>query len=140
MGLIAAILVIIECIQINNCIYNYNITAKLDEYNHLMDEIILYKKIMKKVFLSGILIYLILFSIGVINTCTFMDMSDRKSLLLGVISESILYFIFLIIIGKKDNYKIPKNKNNIKRELLFQFILFTICLILNIITFIYYKV
>lgn len=140
MGLIAAILVIIECIQINNCIYNYNITAKLDEYNHLMDEIILYKKIMKKVFLSGILIYLILFSIGVINTCTFMDMSDRKSLLLGVIFESILYFIFLIIIGKKDNYKIPKNKNNIKRELLFQFILFTICLILNIITFIYYKV
>ena len=90
-------------------------------------------------FIVGVLIYF-LFSIGVINTCTFMDMSDRKSLLLGVISESILYFIFLIIIGKKDNYKIPKNKNNIKRELLFQFILFTICLILNIITFIYYKV
>ena len=58
MELIVAILIMIEFIQVNRCIYNYNITDKLDTYNDLNGDIALYIKVMKKVFLLGIVICL----------------------------------------------------------------------------------
>lgn len=140
MELIVAILIMIEFIQVNRCIYNYNITDKLDTYNDLNGDIALYIKVMKKVFLLGIVIYLSFASIGIMNSCIFLDISDRKDLLVGLIGESIFYFTFLKFIGKKDNYKIPKTRENIKKEILFEFIIFTICLLGNIVTFIYYKI
>lgn len=127
-------------VTVNRCIYNYNITDKLDTYNDLNGDIALYIKVMKKVFLFGIVIYLSFASIGIMHSCIFLDISDRKHLLVGLIVESIFYFMFLKFVGKKDNYKIPKTRNNIKKETLIQFIIFTICLLTNIVTFIYYKI
>ena len=89
MDLVVAILIIIEFIQVNRCIYNYNITDKLDTYNDLNGDIALYIKVMKKVFLLGMVIYISFASVGIMNSCIFLDISDGKDLLVGLIGESI---------------------------------------------------
>ena len=80
MDLVVAILIIIEFIQVNRCIYNYNITDKLDTYNDLNGDIALYIKVMKKVFLLGMVIYISFASVGIMNSCIFLDISDGKNL------------------------------------------------------------
>lgn len=49
-GISSSNFIVIEFAQVTNCIFNYNVTCKLDTYNDLDGDINLYVKVMKKVF------------------------------------------------------------------------------------------
>ena len=140
MKYVVIILILIEVMKITGYVFDYLVTCKLNTDNDKNGEIKLYIKVMKKVFLSGIIIYSIFLILGILKTCTFLDMSDRKDLLFTTLGETIFALFLYKFIGRNDDYKISKTKDKMKKELLKEFIIFTICIIGNIITFIYYTV
>lgn len=70
---------------------------------------------------------------GYFNNCTFLSNKGRISGIQQYITYLLFFVLLSYFIGRKDKYKVKKEKLNFKKDINFTFATITICLILTLV-------